>query len=99
MEGTRVLVIDDDATIRLLIRRLVEHAGGELVEAPSGQDGLRALFDVRPTSSCSIWHAGPRRLETLERIRQITDVPVVMLRAHAASSRRSARCRPAPTTT
>jgi DNA-binding response OmpR family regulator len=84
MEGTRVLVIDDDATIRLLVRRLVEHAGGELVEAPSGQDGLRALYDARPhIVVLDLTMPGLDGWQTLERIRQITDVPVVMLSARA----------------
>src|SRR5918992_4370516 len=84
MEGTRILVIDDDATIRLLVRRLVEHAGGELVEAASGQDGLRALYDTRPhIVVLDLTMPGLDGWQTLERIRQITDVPVVMLSARA----------------
>ena len=61
-----------------------EHAGGELVEAPSGQDGLRALFDVRPhIVVLDLSMPGLDGWQTLERIRQITDVPVVMLSARA----------------
>lgn len=36
----RVLVIDDDARIRSLVRRLVEAAGHEVVEAENGKVGL-----------------------------------------------------------
>ena len=84
MDGTRVLVIDDDATIRLLVRRLIEHAGGEVTEAPTGQEGLRALYDARPhIVVLDVVMPGLDGWQTLERIRQVTDVPVVMLSARA----------------
>src|SRR5687768_9555829 len=84
MEGSRVLVIDDDATIRLLVRRLCEHAGATVTEAPGGQEGLRALYDERPhIVVLDVVMPELDGWQTLERIRQITDVPVVMLSARA----------------
>jgi len=84
MEGSRVLVIDDDATIRLLVRRLCEHAGAHVTEASGGQEGLRALYDERPhIVVLDVVMPELDGWQTLERIRQITDVPVVMLSARA----------------
>jgi DNA-binding response OmpR family regulator len=84
MDGARVLVIDDDETVRLLVRRLIEHAGGEVAEAEGGQEGLRALYDARPhIVVLDLLMPGLDGWQTLERIRQITDVPVVMLSARA----------------
>jgi DNA-binding response OmpR family regulator len=84
MEGSRVLVIDDDATIRLLVRRLCEHAGAAVTEAPGGLEGLRALYDERPhIVVLDVVMPELDGWQTLERIRQITDVPVVMLSARA----------------
>lgn len=36
----RILVIDDDAEMRLLLRRMLEPAGHEVVSAESGETGL-----------------------------------------------------------
>jgi DNA-binding response OmpR family regulator len=85
MDGARVLVVEDDETIRAVVRRLVEVAGGTVAEAASGEEALRALYGERPdivvldidlAAALDGW-------QVLERIRQLTDVPVVMLSAHA----------------
>ncbi|MEL7450783.1 MAG: EAL domain-containing protein [Pseudomonadota bacterium] len=41
----RVLVVDDDATLRLLMREALEGTGLEVLEADNGEDGL-ALFEA-----------------------------------------------------
>ena len=40
---TRILVVDDDARVRTMVRTLLEAAGFEVVEAESGAAALRAL--------------------------------------------------------
>lgn len=35
-----VLVIDDDASVRSILRRMLEHAGYQVAEAASGDEGL-----------------------------------------------------------
>lgn len=45
-----VLVVDDDETIRVLVRRLLEEAGFVVMEAESGRDALVALRE-RPRPS------------------------------------------------
>jgi DNA-binding response OmpR family regulator len=84
MSGARVLVVDDDEMIRMVVRRLVEVDGGFVTEAPTGEEGLRALYDARPQIVVlDIGLPGIDGWRVLERIRQLTDVPVVMLSAHA----------------
>ncbi|MCC7492075.1 MAG: response regulator [Fimbriimonadaceae bacterium] len=39
----RILVIDDDSQIRDMLRRMLEYAGYDVVEAEDGDDGLRQL--------------------------------------------------------
>src|SRR3954469_9593531 len=84
MDGARALVVDDDETIRAVVRRLIEIAGGSVAEAATGEDALRALYAERPdivvldidlATALDGW-------QVLERIRQLTDVPIVMLSAH-----------------
>ncbi|MEA2380869.1 MAG: hypothetical protein QOH72_840 [Solirubrobacteraceae bacterium] len=83
MDGARVLLVDDDETIRMVLRRVVEMAGAAVTEAPTGEDGLRALYEARPdVVVLDIGLPGLDGWQVLERIRQLTDVPVVMLSAH-----------------
>src|SRR3954454_7114565 len=84
MDGARALVVDDDETIRAVVRRLVEVAGGSVAEAESGADALRALYAQRPDIVVLDIDLATALdgLRVLERIRQLTDVPVVMLSAH-----------------
>src|SRR3954462_4267836 len=83
MDGAQVLVIDDDETIRAVLRRIVEMADATVTEATTGEDGLRALYAGRPhVVGLDIGLPGLECWQVLERIRQLTDVPVVMVSAH-----------------
>src|SRR4029078_10521092 len=74
----------DDETIRAVVRRLAEIAGADVTEAESGEDALRALYDARPdVVVLDIDLPGIDGWNVLERMRQLTDLPVVMLSAHA----------------
>src|SRR5688572_27698249 len=44
----RVLVADDSAQPRLLVRRTLLHGGHEVLEAADGEEALRVLRDERP---------------------------------------------------
>src|SRR3954467_8270561 len=83
LDGAQVLVIDDDETIRAVLRRTVEMAGGSVTEAGTGEGGLPALYARRPdVVVLDIGLPGLDGWQVLERIRQLTDLPVVMLSAH-----------------
>lgn len=44
----RILVIEDDAATRLLLRTLAEHAGHDVIEAASGTQGVEAAVQALP---------------------------------------------------
>ena len=44
----RVLVIEDDGSVRSLIRKILEGEGYEVLEAPDGDQGVRTFRDERP---------------------------------------------------
>lgn len=78
-----MLVIEDDESGRALLRRVIEQAGLRPIEAADGAEGLRVLFAERP--DLVILDVGLPGLDgwgVLERIRELTDVPVIMLTAH-----------------
>lgn len=80
MTRGRVLVIDDDADIRALVAGLLERAGYEVNQASDGRDGLRAVFSDRPDLVLlDVTMPGLDGWAALERIRELTDVPVLML--------------------
>jgi DNA-binding response OmpR family regulator len=89
MNMPRVLVIDDDDDIRGLVAELLERAGLEVEQAPDGRAGLRA-FHQQPADLVILDVSMPEMdgWQTLERIRDLSDVPVMMLTARGAELER-----------
>jgi DNA-binding response OmpR family regulator len=82
MSPSRVLVVDDEDDIRGLLRQLLERSGHLVREAEDGRDGLRVLHSWRPDLVLlDITMPGLDGWTTLDRIRELTDVPVIMLSA------------------
>jgi DNA-binding response OmpR family regulator len=89
MAVSRILVVDDDDDIRGLLRALLERAGHEVSEASDGRAGLRELYTGSPDLIIlDVAMPGLDGWATLERIREVTDVPVLMLTAHDAELER-----------
>jgi DNA-binding response OmpR family regulator len=87
--GARILVVDDDHDIRGLVRALLERAGHEVSDAPDGRAGLRELYAASPDLVIlDVAMPGLDGWATLERIREVTDVPVLMLTARDAELER-----------
>jgi DNA-binding response OmpR family regulator len=84
MSAAKVLVVDDDEDIRSLLRVLLERAGAVVFEAPDGRDGLREFHARRP--DLVILDVSMPEIDgwqMLDRIRDMSDVPVLMLTARA----------------
>ena len=85
MKGLRVLVVDDDPDIRSLLRVLLARAGHKVVDAADGKAALREVFEARPDLVVlDVTMPELDGWQTLERIRDVTDVPVMMLTARAS---------------
>jgi DNA-binding response OmpR family regulator len=81
---TRILVVDDDTDIRGLLIELLTRAGFEVDEAADGRAALRRLYDAPPSLVIlDVAMPGLDGYETLERIRDLSEVPVIMLTARA----------------
>jgi DNA-binding response OmpR family regulator len=82
MKAARVLVIDDEPDIRKLLGTLLRRAGHEVAEAENGRTGLRALHAFPPDLVLlDVSMPEMDGWQTLERIRDLSDVPVLMLTA------------------
>jgi signal transduction histidine kinase/DNA-binding response OmpR family regulator len=89
MSRNRILVVDDDPSTRDLLRVMLERAGHEVREAGGGRAGLRDLYAMAP--DLVILDVNMPDLDgwaTLERIRDLSEVPVLMLTARQAEMER-----------
>jgi DNA-binding response OmpR family regulator len=84
MTAPRVLVVDDDEDIRILLRELLERAGFAVDEAEDGRAALRR-FHASPPALVILDVTMPEfdGYQTLERIRDLSDAPVLMLTARS----------------
>ena len=76
-------MIEDEPDLRALLRDLLEDVGYDVRDAADGRGGLRELYAARP--DIVILDVSMPELDgwqTLERIRDLSDVPVLMLTAH-----------------
>jgi DNA-binding response OmpR family regulator len=79
----RVLVIEDDADIALGVRTVLGRNGFEVTTAAEGREGLRVFHTKRP--DIVVLDVGLPEMDgwtVLERIRELSEVPVLMLTAH-----------------
>ncbi len=81
--GKKILVVDDDPAFIRLVERVLTQKGYEVLNANNGKEGLRLLFDHRP-DMVLLDVVMPRMdgWQTCSRIRDISDIPIIMLTAH-----------------
>jgi DNA-binding response OmpR family regulator len=80
---SRLLVIEDDADIATALRHLFASAGYDVVPANDGRNGLREAYAAHP--DLVVLDVGLPEMDgwqVLERLRDISDVPVLVLTGH-----------------
>jgi DNA-binding response OmpR family regulator len=84
MNRYRILVVDDDPDIRLLLRELLERTGYDVDEAADGRAALRSFFENPPSLVIlDVTMPDMDGFQVLERLRDLSDVPVLMLTARS----------------
>ncbi len=83
----KLLLIDDDESLTELLGNFLAHQGHTIGVAHDGSDGLRQFFTQQP-DMVVLDVTMPHRngWETLERIREMSDLPVIMLTARDEES-------------
>jgi two-component system, OmpR family, KDP operon response regulator KdpE len=77
---SKALIIDDEQQMRRLLRMLLESRGYEVCEADEGQRGLQEVAFQRPdVVLLDLGLPGLSGLEVLKRLREWSDVPVLIL--------------------
>jgi DNA-binding response OmpR family regulator len=78
----RVLVVDDDVTVREVVVSYLRAGGHDVLEAPDGHEALRAMRE-QPADLVvlDLMMPGIDGLEVCTRLRAMGDVPIIMLTA------------------
>ena len=81
--GSTVLVIDDDATVRDLMRRFLSRSGFQVAIARDGDEGLRLARELRP-DAITLDVMMPQKdgwtvLSALKADPDVADIPVIMV--------------------
>jgi len=83
MSTARVLIVEDDDDVRLMVRAAIERAGMEAVEARDGREGLRRFYETEPgVVVLDIRMPELDGWQVLERIRELSDIPILVLSAN-----------------
>jgi DNA-binding response OmpR family regulator len=86
---SRVLVVDDDATVAEVVSRYLQRDGYQVETAADGQMALdRALADPPDLVILDLMLPGLDGLEVCRRLRQAAPVPIIMLTARGAEDDR-----------
>lgn len=79
----KILIIDDEAPIRRVLRDILENENYQVDDASTGMDALQLIKDHDfDAVFCDIKMPEMDGIETLEAIRKESDVPVIMLSGH-----------------
>ncbi len=82
MERRRILVVDDEERMVRFIRLNLEHDGFQVSEAFNGRQAVQKLRDVNPDLILlDVMMPDLDGFEVLEMVREISNVPVIMLTA------------------
>jgi len=85
MEGTTILVVDDEPGVRSSLKGILEDEGFEVFTAPSGEEGLKQIEKLRPDVVLLdvLMPSGIDGIETLRRIKGSgSDTAVIMISGH-----------------
>ena len=91
MTGTKVLVVDDEPTVREVVVGYLRRDGHDVAEAGDGNKALDLLVSDPPDLVVlDMMLPGVNGLDILRRVRSTSDIPVIMLTARAEESDRVA---------
>ena len=88
MEGLNILVVDDEARMRKLVRDFLSIKGFSVVEAADGEEALDLFFEQKDIALVLLDVMMPKLdgWEVLKTIRRYSQIPVLMLTARGEES-------------
>jgi DNA-binding response OmpR family regulator len=83
---SRLLTIEDDDDVRMMLKMVLEDEGYEVSEAGNGADGLRAFIDDKPSLVLvDLKLPDMSGFDICRTIRQTSDVPIIIVTAQEDS--------------
>ena len=83
----RILVIEDNQDILSLVEIMLTKEGFEVIKASNALDGLRAAYQMHPDAVIlDVMMPGMDGFETCRRLREMTDVPVLLVTGKATET-------------
>jgi hypothetical protein len=85
MEAVKILVVDDEARMRKLVKDFLSIKGYKVIEAADGEEAIQIFMSDKDIKLVLLDVMMPKLdgFETLKGIRQYSDLPVIMLTARA----------------
>ncbi|MGB8214124.1 MAG: response regulator transcription factor [Anaerolineales bacterium] len=84
---TKILLVDDDQTLSSLLGQYLRESNFEVHQALDGSAGLRMAYNERPDLVLlDVMMPGMDGWEVCARLRELSDMPVIMLTAKAAEA-------------
>ena len=83
MRGLKILVVDDEARLRKLVKDFLVREDYEVLEAGDGEEGLNLFYEHPDVALVILDVMMPKKdgFEVLKEIRQTSHIPVIMLTA------------------
>jgi len=79
----RILIIDDQAPIRRVLRDILENENYQVDDVGSGMEALQLIKEQEYDAIfCDIKMDGMDGIEALEAVKQVSDTPVIMITGH-----------------
>ncbi len=76
----KILVVDDEPVFTRMVSQALSHKGYEVLVAGDGREALKIMFDQKPDLVLlDVVMPGMDGWQTCSRIREVSDVPIVML--------------------
>lgn len=83
MAMSRILIIDDQDSIRRVMRDILENENYQVCDVPSGVEALQVLKDNEfDAIICDIKMPDMDGIEVLEKVKTMCDTPVIMITGH-----------------
>ena len=88
MEQLKILVVDDETRIRKLVKDFLRKKNYDVIEAADGEEALDIFYSDKSLSLiiCDIMMPKINGLEVVKEIRQVSDIPIIMLTAKGDES-------------
>jgi DNA-binding response OmpR family regulator len=84
--ATRVMLVEDDPDVRLMLRLLLEDEGYDVIEAGDGEQGLTRLTALHPDLVVvDLKLPGMHGFEVCRQIRRNSDIPIIIVTAQIDS--------------